>query len=461
MPYNLSDRERTILLDIRDHGDPPEARRAQIILLSAEGTGTAEIAEAVSLSTGQVRYWRRVWRDERLGIFPDLPDAVPPAEPPPVDTLEAAEPVKARDDGKKRKAPAKKQKPEPPPELEQPTLPEPKPPLEIVPLPGIDGPRLPLTLQDEIGMHPDDPMAEAGRKALLFHFERMLLNEPGSRLGKDIEAVHDMRVATRRMRSAFRLFGPFFDRKATRPYRKELRRVAKSLGRVRDLDVFMEKAERYLADHPDTNLTPLFNEWNNGIKKSRRSLVAELDSKRFSRFVSHFHAFLVTPGEGASSMPDPAEAVAFQVRHIAPRLIYERFEQVRAYETVMDNADLPTLHALRIDFKRLRYTLEFFREVLGPEIKQVIDETKTMQDHLGDLNDTVVAIEILREFVDQHREKLSGVPQFMRPDISGVSGYLDAKSVEKNLLLGKFPEMWDHFLRDEVRRDLALAVSVL
>ena len=91
----------------------------------------------------------------------------------------------------------------------------------------------------------------------------------------------------------------------------------------------------------------------------------------------------------------------YQVRHIAPRLIYEHYERVRAYETVLDGAPISTLHALRIDFKRFRYTLEFFEEVLGPEIKSVIKETKIMQDHLGDLNDTQVAGDMLREIIDE------------------------------------------------------------
>lgn len=64
------------------------------------------------------------------------------------------------------------------------------------------------------GVLPDDPMSEAGRKVLRFHFGRMLEHEPGTRLGDDIEELHDMRVATRRMRSAFRVFTSYFDRDA-------------------------------------------------------------------------------------------------------------------------------------------------------------------------------------------------------------------------------------------------------
>ena len=146
---------------------------------------------------------------------------------------------------------------------------------------------------------------------------------------------------------------------------------------------------------------------------------------------------------------------------MAPRLIYECFEQVRAYETVMETASITMLHALRIDFKRLRYTLEFFEEVLGREVKIVIKEVKIMQDHLGDLNDAEVAIAALRAFVDHYHAQLDGVPIFMRADISGVMQYAAAKEAERRRLLDTFPPVWENFLRDDVRRNLALAISIL
>ena len=413
----ISDQDRAVLIHFQTHGTPAESRRARIVLMRAEGASTADIAAAVALSASRVRHWTRAWNQQGLDIFPDQTgnDNAPQA-----DAEEAA----------------------------------------AAPVPGVDMPRLPLELRDTVGMSPDDPMAEAGRKALFFHFERMLLNEPVSRLGEDIEGVHDMRVATRRMRSALGLFGPFFDEKTIEPFRRDLRTIAGALGTVRDLDVFKEKAERFMADHPDADLTPLLDGWEQRYAKARRKLIATLDKGKYARFVDRFHEFLITPGAGALAS-EPGDVAAYQVRHVAPRLIYEHYEQVRAYETVAGNGAISTLHALRIDFKRLRYTLEFFEEVLGSEARGVINEIKTMQDHLGDLNDADVAETMLREFVDHHNQAYSGVPLVMRPDISGVLAYAAAKDEEKRRLLDTFPKAWAHFNRDKVRRDLALAVSVL
>ena len=90
-----------------------------------------------------------------------------------------------------------------------------------------------------------------------------------------------------------------------------------------------------------------------------------------------------------------------RVCHLVPTLIYDRYQVVRGYETVIEDAPIETLHALRIDCKRLRYSLEFFREVLGPEAKDVIREVVIIQDHLGDLHDADVACSLLVGFLGE------------------------------------------------------------
>jgi len=313
------------------------------------------------------------------------------------------------------------------------------------------------------GVLPDDPMSEAGRKALCFHFERMLEHEPGTRLGEDIEELHDMRVATRRMRSAFRVFAPYFDSDTLRPFLKGLRRTGRALGCVRDLDVFVEKAQHYLAaevgagsPRPYEDLAPLLEAWWGQREAARAKMAAYLDGKRYQRFVQEFGRFLIT--EGAGTLPPPAgRPVPHQVYQVVPALIYTRYEVVRGYEPVIENASLDTLHTLRIDCKRLCYALEFFREVLGPEAEEVVKEVVTVQDHLGNLHDADVACHLLIEFLEQWSEQ----ERRERINISGVTRYLVAKQNELRLLVDSFPETWRHFNHPGMRRQLALAVSAL
>ncbi len=317
------------------------------------------------------------------------------------------------------------------------------------------------------GILADDPMSEAGRKVLRFHFKRMLEHEPGTRLGEDIEALHDMRVATRRMRSAFRVFGPYFEPQAIAPFLKGLKRTARALGGVRDLDVFMEKAQRYLKTLPEgrqDSLDLLLISWQTQRETAREQMLSYLNGEKYQRFGQDFGEFLDRPGAGALPLagghPEP-----YLVRHVAPRLIYTRYEAVRAYETVLDGAPIETLHALRIDCKRLRYTLEFFHEVLGSEAGDVIREVVIMQDHLGDLHDADVADNLLRDFLAGGMGLFPGVgpakPEPKRIVAPGVAAYLTVKQTELKELLDTFPAAWQRLNRPEVRRNLALAVSIL
>ncbi|NJN84295.1 MAG: CHAD domain-containing protein, partial [Caldilineaceae bacterium] len=84
---------------------------------------------------------------------------------------------------------------------------------------------------------PEMAVSEACRLIWRVQLTEMLLNEFGVRTSQDIEYVHAMRVAVRRMRSAGLLFGGFFQRSAVRTYLKELRKLTRQLGAVRDLDV--------------------------------------------------------------------------------------------------------------------------------------------------------------------------------------------------------------------------------
>ncbi len=292
-------------------------------------------------------------------------------------------------------------------------------------------------------IRPDDPMSEAGRKTLRLHFERILAHEPGTRLGTDIEELHDMRVATRRMRAAFGIFEPYFDPAAIKPFLQGLRRTGRALGPVRDLDVFEENARRYLRTLPAGEagaLGGLLAAWQAEREQARTVMLAYLDSKGYGRFLWRFDRFLATPGKGA--LPAPHDSPdSWQVQHMAPALIGTRYEAVRAYEPRLASADIATLHALRIDFKLLRYALEFFVPVLGPEAGKVINAVKRIQDHLGELHDADVAVHLLQDFLAREPG-----------DTNGLLAYLQDRQQERQRLLETFPAAWANFDGEAVRR---------
>lgn len=311
------------------------------------------------------------------------------------------------------------------------------------------------------GVEPDDSLSEAGRKVLGYHFAQMILHQEGTRLGKDIEELHDMRVATRRMRAAFEVFADAFEPKVVKTHLKGLRATGRALGRVRDLDVFMEKAQRYLETIPEEQrdgLQPLLSLWEKEREQGRDKMLDHLDSEDYADFKRKFSNFLTTPGTGAKPVSQTSPHL---VQHVAPVLIYTRMASVRAYDSILTSATIDQLHGLRIEFKKLRYTLEFFREVLGESVKGLIAEIKTMQDHLGDLNDADVACQILRQFLDDWESRQVYKPISERDNPEPIVAYLASKHAERYFLTTTFQDAWQSFDQPEMREKLASAVAVL
>ena len=265
---------------------------------------------------------------------------------------------------------------------------------------AIHGPPL-----EEPGLQPDDPMSEAGRKTLRFHFRRMLHHEPGTRLGEDIEALHDMRVATRRMRAAFRVFGEYYDPKAVRPYLKGLKRTGRALGAVRDLDVFQE-TDPGLSGHPARSAARQPRQPVGGPRRTARSGPPALDRL-----------------PGWQTVPPLCRALWPFCRDAGPR-------QPAAGLGGWRTAPLPraprrpggrlSAAGRRPRLRRVGHGAPIrrgsgctrcaspasgcatpwssFARCWDPRPKTVIKEIVALQDHLGALQDAVVASDVLRDF---------------------------------------------------------------
>ena len=305
------------------------------------------------------------------------------------------------------------------------------------------------------GVLASDNVAEAGRKVLRFHLARMIAREPGTREGTDPEELHTMRVATRRMRAAWRVFGDGFRADRTRRHRRRLREVAARLGAVRDLDVLIDEAQPYL--HAQTvgeqrAIAPLFAAWREQRDDARVLLLRELDSEAYGRWVDEFKDFVRTEGLAATSTLPTAP---HRIRETAGSRIWASYEQVRAYEPVMRWADVATLHELRIAAKWLRYTLEFVRECLGPDSAALIARVVALQDHLGLMHDADVAAAMTRTFLVERAGRLSEV------ETAAIGRYLVDREREVVRLRRTIGPVWRGIVGVSFRRGLGRTIAAL
>ena len=305
------------------------------------------------------------------------------------------------------------------------------------------------------GVSADDPLAEAGRKVLRMHLARMLAAEAGTRSGEDIEQLHKMRVATRRMRSMWRVFDGAYRPKVQVRYVRELRVVATTLGTVRDLDVLIEGVDAYTADlaAPGSGgMAPVRLHLVEQREAARSELIEFLDSNRYQDFVSDYLEFVETPGAGELR---PAPGLPVLVRHTAGGRIWTAYEHLRAHEMVLGWADVLALHAIRIDAKRLRYTLESFREVLPPGVDGLIARIVTLQDHLGMLNDADVAATMARAFLMASGARSAPATQ------AAVSQYLASREATVVSLRRGLPTVWRPIVALPTRRAIAGLIATI
>lgn len=427
----LNRAEKMTLNELAKNENKNIERRAKIILMSDTDLPDEEIAKNLELTVGTIQKWKQRFEKKRLEIFPEELIHSMLTEESPISPL-----------------------PQPGTPAEADTQIAPSTPPTDEPLPP---------LPESIGLDRTDSMAEAGRKVLAFHLAHMIHHEPGTRLGEDIECLHNMRVATRRMRAALQVFGGAYIKKKTKSIRRGLKLTGRALGRVRDFDVSLKKLEEYqqsLSTEEQAGVAPLIQAWQAEREEARQQMLLYLDSKTYAQFKKEILHFTNTEGYGVKPLPANTP-IPHQIRHIGPRIIYTRYEEVVAYEPILGRASLETLHNLRLAFKALRYTLEFFRELLGPEAKQVIKQMKTMQDHLGNLNDADVASKSLRDYLAQWEEYQQHLPLAERESPNQVVGYLTTNLNERHHLSVTFPEAWAAFNQPELRQNLALAIAML
>jgi CHAD domain-containing protein len=311
------------------------------------------------------------------------------------------------------------------------------------------------------GVRADEPMAEAGRKVLRFHFNRMVDKEDGTRDGGDPEDLHDMRVATRRQRAAFRLFADYYKPKVVKRFGGALKEIAARLGEVRDLDVQLEAARSYQDSLPPLaaqGLQPVIDAWAQQRDTARQSLLAAFDGDEYKSFKKSFAKFVETAGAGTlQESGDPSPGL---VRQVLPGRLWEHYAAVRAYEGKVPGADVTTLHALRITGKRLRYALEFFREVLEPvsdgRIAEAIEMVVALQDHLGELHDADVTLTRLHEFL-----KEAGDQRHSPEAVMAVGAYLKVTQTRLRRLQRTAARPWRQVNGAKFRRILGRAVAGL
>jgi CHAD domain-containing protein len=253
---------------------------------------------------------------------------------------------------------------------------------------------------------PDESLCVFGAIALQRFQDALRQEIEGVRLGKDIECIHRMRVASRRMRAALDLFKACLPPKRFPFWEKEFRRVTRALGAARDLDVQIERLTEFGAKTAGSREQPGLRRLKLRLRQRRAALqddvISALDHLENDGVLGDVQ-FRLTPLLQKQTQTYLFSPAIYARAHEA---ITDRLDGFLAYEEFISQPErVEELHMLRINAKRLRYTMEIFATLYPGELKEPLQACRKAQDQLGDIHDCDVWIELLPGFLAEERAR--------------------------------------------------------
>jgi len=278
----------------------------------------------------------------------------------------------------------------------------------------------------EIG--PDMNLGELAYAVLRRQLAVLREKEPGTRLGEDPEELHDMRVATRRLRAALDLFAEVLPIRS-RNFRGELGWLAGVLGAVRDLDVQLQAQAAMVEPGQEelwVDLTALLTRERDA---ARAALLAGLDSVRWERLVSGMAAMVRQGPLRRATATRVAALVA------VPDLVCSRHAAVvKAARRAKRSGEAADFHRLRIRCKRLRYSLEFGAELYDERTNRYTRQLAKLQNQLGLMQDAEVAATRLADLATGDANLpattifvMGGVAELHRQEMARLLSHLPAE----------------------------------
>lgn len=279
------------------------------------------------------------------------------------------------------------------------------------------------------GLDADRPIAEAARLALAVRLEsvRERIEFRPETPFADADAVHQLRVATRRARAALDAFDICLPKKAGKRTRRALRALRQAAGEVRDCDILIA----FLRDLAAPVVLI-------GFALGLRSAAQERLEWALEKHATELKELCTTLPEQARKPDDDETKTLGDLAAGFP-------EQLEAFTADHQQTDL---HRIRIDGKRLRYAMELFAHCLDPTLRDRLYPTVcALQDHLGALQDATAAIERLDSLRELKPIARSEWPR-LQPGIAKVMRGLREKQRAARAAFRKWKSEWKQLVSE-------------
>jgi len=251
-------------------------------------------------------------------------------------------------------------------------------------------------------LKPAERSDRAAKEILQGLLHTLEANIDGTRRNLDSEFLHDLRVATRRTRSALSQIKGVFPPQEVERFKEEFRWLGQVTGPTRDMDVYLLALDDYKRELPPMMreaLEPLRGFLERHQAKEQQALTRHFNSIRFRNLLKEWHAFLEAP------VREQAEAAnaARPVREVADERIWKMYRRVlKEGRAIGDDSPAEDLHELRKSCKKLRYLLEFFQSLYPRKrVRALVKVLKVLLDNLGNFQDLEVQAHSLQDLAAQ------------------------------------------------------------
>jgi CHAD domain-containing protein len=274
----------------------------------------------------------------------------------------------------------------------------------------------------------------------------------------NIEDIHDLRVSSRRIRAALDIFRQFLPSKKNKVWERSIRKLTKSFGNARDLDVqlnfirsFFQQNDNPLFRPGGRRLSLRLNQRRKNLQQLLKQTLDELDKDHTLQKI--IAAFQIPPAEAKlESIFGPSlYLVSFNA-------INKRLDEFLFYEIFLPYPDhVKELHMMRIAAKRLRYTLENFAPLYKDRLEKPLGAIRQVQTNLGEIRDCDVWLNYLPLFLEKEKGrvlKYFGNPRPFHRLTPGVQILQENRLSERDSLYNAFLHNWKKWHQKEIWSNL-------
>jgi CHAD domain-containing protein len=268
---------------------------------------------------------------------------------------------------------------------------------------------------------------------------------------KSIEAVHDLRVYSRRLRIGLSVYRNCYPKKKLAEWKPELRRMTKRFGNARDLDVQILYLKKTIAKLNKKDLickpgiSKILVRYQQDRERQQKKLLSAIDRLNRKKILASMQIKSEKIAKASVSRTKKYSPIIYTQAY---RQIRSRLKKMLAYKKYVNRSrDVTNLHQMRITAKHLRYTMEYFEPIFNGELRIYIQKVREIQKLLGEFHDCVVWIQY---FSDISNEKSMQTAK-IKP---GIDYLLADQKKRRKDIYRQFRRCWDETIRENTWENL-------